>query len=152
MSRRSVRRLVACCGSTCLCAEMFCLPALRRMLLDRRSHVDDRRRHRNSSRDGREKGGGGRCPGPFAPITIKLAAPIGQRKIAFTGSFCPRGPYGPRALESPDPIGENPWRPPWRSRWQLARAAIGAAMATFLRTVRQWRRAIHLRRSRRVKH
>ena len=78
---------------------------------------------------------GGRCPSnPFAPITIKLAAPIGQRKIV-DGLFLPPRPLEPKRLRIPRPYRRN------LVIYALAFALAVLAMARAAMAVRRWRRA-----------
>ena len=78
---------------------------------------------------------GGRCPSnPFAPITIKLAAPIGQRKIV-DGLFLPPRPLEPKRLRIPRPYRRN------LVIYALAFALAVLALARAAMAVRRWRRA-----------
>ena len=80
-------------------------------------------------------GCGGRCPGnPFVPITIKLAAPIGQRKIV-DGLFLPPRPLWPKSLRIARPYRRN------LVIYALAFALVVLAMARAAMAVRRWRRA-----------
>jgi len=80
-------------------------------------------------------GSGGRCPSnPYAPITIKLAAPIGQRKIV-DGLFLPPRPLWPKSLRIPRPYRRN------LVIHALAFALAVLAMARAAMAVRRWRRA-----------
>ena len=89
---------------------------------------------------------GGRCPSnPFAPITIKLAAPIGQRKIV-DGLFLPPRPLEPKRLRIPRPYRRN------LVIYALAFALVVLAMARAAMAVRRWRRAnAEVRRWRRAR-
>ena len=89
---------------------------------------------------------GGRCPSnPFAPITIKLAAPIGQRKIV-DGLFLPPRPLEPKRLRIPRPYRRN------LVIYALAFALAVLAMAMAAMAVRRWRRAnAEVRRWRRTR-
>ena len=83
------------------------------------------------------KGWGGRCPSnPFVPITIKLAAPIGQRKIV-DGLFLPPRPLEPKRLRIPRPYRRD------AVASALAALAAGAAppASTRSRSTR-WSRAL----------
>jgi hypothetical protein len=80
-------------------------------------------------------GSGGRCPSnPYAPITIKLAAPIGQRKIV-DGLFLPPRPLLPKSLRIPRPYRRN------LMIYALAFGLVVLAMARAAMAVRRWRRA-----------
>ena len=84
-------------------------------------------------------GCGGRCPGnPFVPITIKLAAPIGQRKIV-DGLFLPPQPLWPKRLRIPRPYRRDAVASALAAL--AVGAAIGVAVCGFLRAVWHWRRA-----------
>ena len=89
------------------------------------------------------KGCGGRCPSnQFAPITIKLAAPIGRRRIV-DGTGLPPMPLKPKRLRIP--------RRYRRDALAFALAAVLAALAAlavglgvvwaFVRATRRCRRA-----------
>ena len=81
------------------------------------------------------RGSGGRCPSnPYAPITIKLAAPIGQRKIV-DGLFLPPRPLLPKSLRIARPYRRN------LVIYALAFALAVLAMARAAMAVRRWRRA-----------
>ena len=89
---------------------------------------------------------GGRCPSnPFAPITIKLAAPIGQRKIV-NGLFLPPHPLWPKRLRIPRP---------YRRDLMIHASAFALAVLAMARAamaVRRWRRAnAEVRRWRRAR-
>ena len=85
------------------------------------------------------KGWGGRCPSnPFVPITIKLAAPIGQRKIV-DGLFLPPQPLWPKSLRIPRPYRRDAVASALAAL--AVGAAIGVAVCGFLRAVWHWRRA-----------
>ena len=92
------------------------------------------------------KGSGGRCPSnPYAPITIKLAAPIGQRKIV-DGLFLPPRPLLPKSLRIARPYRRN------LVIYALAFALAVLAMARAAMAVRRWRRAnAEVRRWRRAR-
>ena len=98
---------------------------------------------------------GGRCPSnPFVPITIKLAAPIGQRKIV-DGLFLPPRPLLPKSLRIPRrPYRRIPRRPYRRNLGIYAlwcKVAV-LAMAMAAMAVRRWRRAnAEVRRWRRAR-
>ena len=70
----------------------------------------------------------------YAPITIKLAAPIGQRKIV-DGRFLPPRPLWPKSLRIPRPYRRN------LMIRALAFALAVLAMARAAMAVRRWRRA-----------
>ena len=88
------------------------------------------------------EGWGGRCPSnPFVPITIKLAAPIGQRKIV-DGLFLPPRPLEPKRLRIPRHYRRD------AVASALAALAVGAAIGvgifgvvSTVSRVRRWRRA-----------
>ena len=81
------------------------------------------------------KGSGGRCPSnPYAPITIKLAAPIGQRRIV-DGLFLPPRPLWPKSLRIPRPYRRN------LVISALAFVLAVLAMVRAAMAVRRWRRA-----------
>ena len=85
------------------------------------------------------KGWGGRCPSnPFVPITIKLAAPIGQRKIV-DGLFLPPRPLEPKRLRIPRHYRRDAVASALAAL--AVGAAIGVAVCGFLRAVWHWRRA-----------
>ena len=85
------------------------------------------------------KGWGGTCPSnPFVPITIKLAAPIGQRKIV-DGLFLPPQPLWPKSLRIPRPYRRDAVASALAAL--AVGAAIGVAVCGFLRAVWHWRRA-----------
>lgn len=92
------------------------------------------------------EGWGGRCQSnPYAPITIKLAAPIGQRKIV-DGLFLPPRPLEPKRLRIPRPYRRN------LVIYALAFALAVLAMAMAAMAVRRWRRAnAEVRRWRRAR-
>ena len=101
------------------------------------------------------KGSGGRCPSnPYAPITIKLAAPIGQRKIV-DGLFLPPRPLLPKSLRIPRrPYRRIPRRPYRRNLviYALWCKVAVLAMAMAAMAVRRWRRAnAEVRRWRRAR-
>ena len=70
----------------------------------------------------------------FDPITIKLAAPIGQRKIV-DGLFLPPRPLLPKSLRIPRPYRRN------LVIYALAFALAVLALARAAMAVRRWRRA-----------
>ena len=70
----------------------------------------------------------------YAPITIKLAAPIGQRRIV-DGLFLPPRPLWPKSLRIPRPYRRN------LVISALAFALAVLAMARAAMAVRRWRRA-----------
>ena len=81
----------------------------------------------------------------FDPITIKLAAPIGQRKIV-DGLFLPPRPLLPKSLRIPQPYRRN------LMIRALAFALAVLAMAMAAMAVRRWRRAnAEVRRWRRAR-
>ena len=81
----------------------------------------------------------------FDPITIKLAAPIGQRKIV-DGLFLPPRPLLPKSLRIPRPYRRN------LMIHALAFALAVLAMARAAMAVRRWRRAnAEVRRWRRAR-
>ena len=92
------------------------------------------------------EGWGGRCQSnPYAPITIKLAAPIGQRKIV-DGLFLPPRPLEPKRLRITPPYRRN------LVIYALAFALAVLAMAMAAMAVRRWRRAnAEVRRWRRTR-
>ena len=96
------------------------------------------------------EGGGGRwqllCQSnSYAPITIKLAAPIGQRKIV-DGLFLPPRPLLPKSLRIARPYRRN------LVIYALAFALAVLAMARAAMAVRRWRRAnAEVRRWRRAR-
>ena len=74
----------------------------------------------------------------FDPITIKLAAPIGQRKIV-DGLFLPPQPLWPKSLRIPRPYRRDAVASALAAL--AVGAAIGVAVCGFLRAVWHWRRA-----------
>ena len=74
----------------------------------------------------------------FDPITIKLAAPIGQRKIV-NGLFLPPHPLWPKRLRIPRPYRRDAVASALAAL--AVGAAIGVAVCGFLRAVWHWRRA-----------
>ena len=85
------------------------------------------------------EGGGGKFANlcrsnSYAPLTIKLAAPIGQRKIV-DGRFLPPRPLEPKRLRIPRPYRRN------LVISALAFALEVLAMARVAMAVRRWRRA-----------
>ena len=85
------------------------------------------------------EGWGGRCQSnPYAPITIKVAAPIGQRKIV-DGLFLPPRPLGPKRLRIPRHYRRDAVASALAAL--AVGAAIGVAVCGFLRAVWHWRRA-----------
>ena len=85
------------------------------------------------------EGGGGRCQSnPHVPITIKLAAPIGQRKIV-DGLFLPPQPLWPKSLRIPRPYRRDALASALAAL--AVGAAIGVAIWGFSQTAQRWRRA-----------
>ena len=89
------------------------------------------------------EGGGGKfgnlCQSnSYAPITIKLAAPIGQRKIV-DGLFLPPRPLEPKRLRIPRHYRRDAVASALAAL--AVGAAIGVAVCGFLRAVWHWRRA-----------
>ena len=98
------------------------------------------------------------CPGhPLDPITIKLAAPIGQRKIV-DGLFLPPRPLEPDRWHYRRPYRRSyrrPYRRPYRRNlviYALWFKVAVLAMAMAAMAVRRWRRAnAEVRRWRRAR-